>query len=67
MIYIKIMNGKQVIKQLKKSGFEIVRISGSHHVMKKESCTVVVPVHGSKDLKKGLIKSIEKQSGVKLL
>jgi predicted RNA binding protein YcfA (HicA-like mRNA interferase family) len=62
------MNGKEVVKRLQKEGWTLVRINGSHHVMRKEGelRDVPVPVHGSKDLGIGLIKSIEKQSGVKL-
>jgi hypothetical protein len=40
---------------------------GSHVEMKKGSNTTIIPVHGNKDLKKGLIKAIEKQTGEKLL
>jgi predicted RNA binding protein YcfA (HicA-like mRNA interferase family) len=36
--------------------------------MEKEGCrSVPVPVHGNKDLGIGLIKTIEKQTGVKLI
>jgi predicted RNA binding protein YcfA (HicA-like mRNA interferase family) len=60
------MNGKQVIKQLTAQGFALLRVSGSHHILAKDSVRVTVPVHGAEDLKTGTIKSIEKQSGVKL-
>jgi len=62
------MNGKQVIAQLKQDGWTLIRITGSHHIMRKEGVLrdVPVPVHGSKELGIGIIKAIEKQSGVKL-
>jgi predicted RNA binding protein YcfA (HicA-like mRNA interferase family) len=60
------MNGKQVIKQLQASGFEVLRVTGSHHIMAKGAVRVSVPLHGTTDLKIGTLKSIEKQSGVKL-
>ena len=60
------MNGKQVIQRLKMNGFHVARTKGSHHVMKKGSVVFPVPVHGSKDLKIGTLKNIEKISGVKL-
>ena len=60
------MNGKQVIKILRTKGWEVERGRGSHHLLKKGSVKVPVPVHGKKDLGKGLLARIEKQTGVKL-
>jgi predicted RNA binding protein YcfA (HicA-like mRNA interferase family) len=60
------MNGKQVIKRLEADGFRMLRVSGSHHIMSKDGRKTTVPVHGASDLKIGTLKSIEKQSGVKL-
>lgn len=63
------MNGKQIIARLKKEGWSLIKIEGSHHIMKNDELNkkVPVPVHGSKDVQIGLIKAIEKQTGVKLL
>jgi len=43
-------------------------VEGSHHIMEKEGMIrgVPIPVHGSKDIGIGLLKAIEKQTGVKL-
>ena len=62
------MNGKQVIKKLEEAGWALSRIEGSHYIMEKEGALrpVPVPVHGSQDIGIGLLKKIEKQSGVKL-
>ncbi len=60
------MNGKQIIKILKAHGWTLDRIEGSHHVLMNGARAVPVPVHGAKDLKIGLLKDIEKQTGVKL-
>jgi len=60
------MNGKQVIKLLTAQGFVLLRVSGSHHILAHGSVRVTVPVHGTADVKVGTLKSIEKQSGVKL-
>jgi predicted RNA binding protein YcfA (HicA-like mRNA interferase family) len=60
------MNGKQVLKILEANGWVQTRINGSHHLLKKGDASVVVPVHGAKDLKIGTLKDIEKKSGVKL-
>ena len=62
------MNGKQIIAVLKKEGWTLARVEGSHHIMEKEGMIrgVPIPVHGSKDIGIGLLKAIEKQTGVKL-
>ncbi len=60
------VNGKQVIKALVQSGFQVIRVSGSHHILSNGQRKVTVPVHGSADMKIGTLKSIEKQAGVKL-
>ncbi len=63
------MNGKQIIAKLKKEGWILIRVEGSHHIMKNSELNkkVPIPVHGSKDVQIGLLKAIEKQTGVKLL
>jgi predicted RNA binding protein YcfA (HicA-like mRNA interferase family) len=61
------MKGKDVIKMLKKEGWEIKRITGSHYIMAKEGYRIVpVPYH-SKDMKTSLLKAISKQTGVNFL
>jgi len=53
---------KQVIKALKKADFIVVRITGSHHILYKKDCSpITVPFH-NKDLKKGTLFAIIKQS-----
>jgi predicted RNA binding protein YcfA (HicA-like mRNA interferase family) len=63
---IPFVNGRHVLRLLEAAGFRIVRVKGSHHVLAADRRKVTVPVHGSADLKIGTLKSIEKQSGVKL-
>ena len=60
------MNGKEVIRRLKRHGFVVLRIKGSHHLLSDGQRKVTVPVHGASDLKPDTLKSIEKQAGVKL-
>jgi predicted RNA binding protein YcfA (HicA-like mRNA interferase family) len=60
------MNGKQVIKKLEEDGWKILRTQGSHYRLGKKSKRTTVPVHGAKDLGKGLLAAIERQTGVKL-
>lgn len=60
------MNGKKVIKILQKEGWKILRSHGSHYRLGKDSLRVTIPVHGNKDLGKGLLAAIERQTGVKI-
>jgi len=60
------MNGKIVIKTLEQEGWKILRSEGSHYRLGKDQRRTTVPVHGNKDLGKGLIAAIERQTGVKL-
>lgn len=60
------MTGKEIIKQLEKHGWEVLRVSGSHHRMGKDNLRTTVPVHGNRDIGKGLLAEIERQTGVKL-
>lgn len=55
-----------MIKRLQEAGFNLLHVRGSHHILGNGTRKVTVPVHGSADLKTGTLKSIEKQSGVKL-
>lgn len=58
---------RDIIKKLRNAGFEDVSQRGSHKKLKKGKIVIIVPDHGGKDLGTGLIKAMEKQSGVKLL
>ena len=40
------MTGKEMVKLLKRNGWELDRISGSHHILVKGQKTLSVPVHG---------------------
>lgn len=60
------MNAKEVLKILYGHGFSQVSQKGSHLKLSKNEKRVIVPIHGAKDIPIGTVKSIEKQSGVKL-
>lgn len=61
------MKGKEVIALLKSAGWQHTSTRGSHFKMEKIGHrSVPIPVHGNKDLGIGLLKTIEKQTGVKL-
>jgi predicted RNA binding protein YcfA (HicA-like mRNA interferase family) len=61
------MNSREVIRRLRRDGWFEVAQSGSHkqfkHPVKPGRVTVVYP---QKDVPEGTLRSIEKQSGLKL-
>jgi predicted RNA binding protein YcfA (HicA-like mRNA interferase family) len=59
------MTGKEIIKYLEQCGWKILRINGSHHRMGKGELRTTVPVHENRDIGKGLLSEIERQTGVK--
>lgn len=51
--------GAKVVKALERAGFAVVRVSGSHHVMKHpDGRAVPVPVHAGRDMPKGTLRNI---------
>ena len=61
------MKSKDIIRALRKAGWEEVRVVGSHHQFRHPELPGVVTVpHPNSDLAIGTLKSIEKQSGLKL-
>jgi predicted RNA binding protein YcfA (HicA-like mRNA interferase family) len=63
------LDGRRVIRALTRVGFRTDRIVGSHHVMVlpgHPARTLTVPVHSSRDLKPGTLRSIIKQAGLSL-
>ena len=61
------MTGKETIKILEQHGWKVIRVNGSHHRMGKGVLRTTVPVHGKRDLGKGLLSALEKQTGVKFI
>lgn len=61
------MKSSEVIDILKQNGWVLDRIAGSHHIFKnpKRSGHITVP-HPRKDLVLPTLRSIERQSGLKL-
>ena len=53
------LEGGQLIRALRKLGFEVVRIKGSHHFLQHPDgrCTVV-PVHRAESIGRGLLSQI---------
>ena len=59
------MTGKEFLSLLKKNGWALDRINGSHHIMIKGVKTLSVPVHGNKDVPTGLLHKLLKEAGLK--
>lgn len=60
------LSPKHLIKILEQYGFLYKRSKGSHHLYHNPltNKTIIVPVHGGKDLKKGTFLAILKQAGI---
>lgn len=53
------LTGKDVIKALRKVGFEVARVKGSHHILTHiDGRRTVVPVHSGETLGRGLLAQI---------
>ena len=63
---MKNVTGKKLCKILEKNGWKLSRINGSHHIYIKEGedARIVVPMHGNKEIKTGLLKAILKTAGL---
>ena len=57
---------REVVKSLVKAGWREVRVNGSHHIFKHPDYIYSVPVpnHGGKDISIGVLRSIEKATGL---
>jgi predicted RNA binding protein YcfA (HicA-like mRNA interferase family) len=53
------LTGKDLLLALKKAGFSIVRVRGSHHfIQRPDGRSTVVPVHAGENVGPGLISKI---------
>lgn len=54
------LSGEKVVAQLKKHGFRVDRVNGSHHIMKNDDDGrgTTVPVHAGRDVAKGTLRGI---------
>jgi len=63
---VKQVSGREFIRLIEKRGWTLKRISGSHYIFTKEGRQerIVVPVHGNRPLKIGLLKHQMKIAGL---
>lgn len=53
------LTGKELLSALKKAGFELLRIKGSHHFLRhSDGRSTVVPVHSGEDIGPGILAKI---------
>jgi len=59
---VKQVSGKELARAVQRKGWTLARIHGSHHIFvfpgRRER--IVIPVHGNKPLKIGLLRSLMK-------
>jgi predicted RNA binding protein YcfA (HicA-like mRNA interferase family) len=58
------VNGRRLVRAMRRAGFTVVRQDGSHVRMERGDRLVTVPVHGSKDIRPGTLRSILEQAGM---
>jgi len=63
---VKTVSGKKFCKILESHGWELKRITGSHHIYARvgDTARITVPVHGNTLLKIGLQKYLMKIAGI---
>ena len=57
----------RLIRALERAGFFVHHVSGSHYVLKHpfyRDRRVVVPYHGGRDVKRGVLRSVLRQAGM---
>lgn len=61
---MKAVSGKTLCQIVERYGWDLKRITGSHHIYAKEDVEVIlsIPVHSNRDLPKGTLKSIMKDA-----
>ena len=63
------MTYREIDRILRRNGWVLIRTNGSHCQYKKAECAflAVVPNHGGKSVSVGVIRSLEKGTGLSLL
>jgi predicted RNA binding protein YcfA (HicA-like mRNA interferase family) len=61
------VNADRLIRALRRAGFFVHHVTGSHHVLKhrdRPELRIVVPYHGGADIKRGVLRAILRQAGL---
>jgi predicted RNA binding protein YcfA (HicA-like mRNA interferase family) len=52
------VTGPEMVGFLKREGFAVLRVRGSHHFLQRAELRTTVPAHGNRPLKIGTLRSI---------
>jgi mRNA interferase HicA len=59
------MKPREFVRFLEKNGFYFVRSCGSsHHIYRKGSVSVPIPIHGNKDFGEDFIRMVLRETGI---
>ena len=63
---MKQVTGREMVAVLRRAGWRVDRVRGSHHVMVKPDRpeVITVPVHGNTPLKPGLLSALLRLAGI---
>jgi predicted RNA binding protein YcfA (HicA-like mRNA interferase family) len=63
---VKQISGKELARALLRKGWMLARVKGSHHIFLKAGRQerIVVPIHGNRPLKIGLLRAQMKIAGI---
>lgn len=66
MSILPMMSAKEIMRRLERAGFRFKYAKGSHHYFHNQFTgrLTSVPVHGGKDIGRGLLRDILKQAGI---
>ena len=58
------VSGKEMVDFLRRQGFAVIRVRGSHHYLERGDQRTSVPVHANRPLKIGTLRSILRDVGL---
>lgn len=59
------MKSSELHRLIKRNGWKLIRVKGSHYIYEKDGRTYPAPYHGSDEVGKGIEKAIKKEMGLK--
>ena len=60
-----VLKAREVIAALQRLGFEVDHVTGSHYILRHpDGRRAVVPYHGDRDIKQGVLRSTLRQAGL---
>ena len=64
---MKQVSGTEFARLIQRKGWNLARVAGSHHIFTQAGRRerIVIPVHGNRPLKTGLLRSLMKIAGLK--